>query len=206
MLENELDIVNRAKSGDNDAFELLVLEYQKRVYNLSFRMCKNEEDALDLSQEIFIRVYKSLAFFEGKSSFSTWLYSIASNACIDFSRRQKNSKLTPLYVLGDEADERPLDLPDLRYAPEDELLRTELRRDIADALAALTYEHREVLVLREINGLSYHEIADALELECGTVKSRICRARENLCKILSERGNKPSPAASKSSKRGEKHG
>lgn len=184
MLENELDIVRRAQSGDHNAFEQLVHEYEKRVYNLAFRMCKNEQDALDLSQDIFVRVFKSLAFFKERSSFSTWLYSIASNACIDFSRRQKKHKTLPLEYPDDDGDQSTLEIPDLRYEPEQEYERQALREDIASALTNLSDEHREILILREINGLSYQEICEALDISCGTVKSRICRARESLCRIL----------------------
>lgn len=196
MLENELDIVHRAQSGDHNAFEQLVHEYEKRVYNLAFRMCKNEQDALDLSQDIFVRVFKSLTFFKERSSFSTWLYSIASNACIDFTRRQKKLKSLPLVYPDDEGEQSTLEIPDLRYEPEQEYERQVLREDIASALTNLSDEHREILVLREINGLSYQEISEALDISCGTVKSRICRARESLCRILSKnRNNTKRPAS-----------
>ena len=192
MQENKL--VLRAQNGDDSAFEQLVTLYEKRVYNLALRMSRNHEDALDLSQDIFIRVYKSLPFFKGESSFSTWLYSIASNACIDFTRREAKRRTSSL-----ECDEY-FEIPDLRYHPESEAERADLRNQIVNAIDSLSPEHREIIVLREINSLSYGEIAEALDIEVGTVKSRICRARERLCSFLSKSGNNPNTTASKSKK------
>ena len=177
----ETELIARAKNGDNDAFGELVILYEKNVYNLALRLCRNEEDALDLSQDIFIRVYKALPFFKAESKFSTWLYSIASNACIDFTRREAKRKTQSI------DDESFADLPDLSNLPEDRAIQNELSGYISDALSSLSPEHREVIVLRELDGLSYSEIADALDIEVGTVKSRICRARERMCAYL---GNK----------------
>lgn len=192
---NEHKLVEKAKAGDNAAFEVLYDMYAQKVYNTALRMTRNAEDALDLAQEIFIRVYKSLPFFKGDSSFSTWLYSIASNACIDFTRRQAKRKTDPL-------EDAEFQLPDIN-TPESEYDKKKLREDIANAISALPPNLREVIVLREINGLSYAEIADALDIEAGTVKSRIARARERLCIILSEYGNKKKNSSSKDTKGGQ---
>ena len=191
----EAGLVEKAKSGDMTAFEALYDMYAAKVYNTALRMTRNSEDALDLAQEIFIRVYKSLPFFKGDSSFSTWLYSIASNACIDFTRKESKKKHDPV----DEA----FKLPDI-ITPESEHEKKQLREDIANAISSLPPNLREVIVLREINGLSYAEIADALDIETGTVKSRISRARERLCIILSEYGNKKKTPSSKDKKGGQK--
>lgn len=190
---DELNLVEKAKNGDESAFEALYDKYSGKVYSLALRMTKNPEDALDLSQDVFIRVYKSLVFFKGQSSFSTWLYSIASNACIDFTRKETKRKTESLN------ENSFTEIPDLR-SPEHETEKKELRTAIATAIDALPYDQREVIVLREINGLSYTEIADALDIEVGTVKSRIARARERLCKNLSEYGNKKAPSSSKNMK------
>ena len=190
---SEKILVEKAKNGDSSAFEKLYDLYATKVYNTALRMTRNAEDALDLSQEIFIRVYKSLPFFKGDSSFSTWLYSIASNACIDFTRKETKKK-------HDSVDEA-LQLPDVK-TPESELEKRQLREDIANAISSLPPNLREVIVLREINGLSYAEIADALDIEEGTVKSRISRAREKLCILLSEYGNKNKTSPSKDKKGG----
>ncbi|MBR5479424.1 MAG: sigma-70 family RNA polymerase sigma factor [Clostridia bacterium] len=193
MSENEL--VLKAKNGDISAFETLYDKYSGKVYGYALRMTENTEDALDLAQEVFIRVYKSLAFFKGDSSFSTWLYSIASNVCIDFNRSKNRKKTAPL----DEA----LSIPDLK-TPENEFEKKEFTQAIADAISSLPFDMREVIVLREINGLSYIEIADALDLEVGTVKSRISRGREKLCSILKDYGNKKKSFPSKDVKGGQK--
>ena len=102
--------------------------------------------------------------------------------------------------IDDEQNDTVYEIPDLRYQPEKELEKQALREELVHALDALSPEHREILVLREINGLSYDEIAEALDLECGTVKSRICRAREKLCRLLAKGGNNPSRRASKGKK------
>ena len=187
MSENKL--IEKAKNGDSSAFEALYDIYAQKVYNLALRMSRCPEDALDLSQEIFIRVYKSLPFFKGDSSFSTWLYSIASNACIDFTRRESKRKTQA-------AEDFILEIPDIS-TPESEYEKKSLRENIAHAISALPQNLREAIVLREINGLSYGEIADALDIETGTVKSRISRGREKLCSLLSEYGNKRENPSSK---------
>lgn len=186
------DLVTRAQNGDTAAFEQLVCEYEKRVYNLALKMSRNPEDALDLSQDIFIRIYKSLPLFKGDSSFSTWVYSIASNACIDYTRRERRKSRLEFLPL-DEA----IPPPDFRYQPELEYEKTALRESISRALDELSPEHREIIVLRELNGLSYDEIADTLDIEHGTVKSRISRARQKLCALL---GNNSAKSSSKKKK------
>lgn len=179
----ELELVRSAKDGDAASFEELVKLHQKRVYNLALRMSGNPEDALDLSQEVFLRIYKALPLFKEQSAFSTWVYSIASNVCIDFVRKRNKLKTVSLSP-DSETDSSVPEIPDNRYQPELEYEKTELRESIAAGLSTLSDEHREILVLREICGLSYQEICDALDLEGGTVKSRLSRARNQLCVFL----------------------
>ena len=179
----ELELVRSAKDGDAASFEELVKLHQKRVYNLALRMSGNPEDALDLSQEVFLRIYKALPLFKEQSAFSTWVYSIASNVCIDFVRKRNKLKTVSLSP-DSETDSSVPEIPDNRYHPELEYEKTELRESIAAGLSTLSDEHREILVLREICGLSYQEICDALDLEGGTVKSRLSRARNQLCVFL----------------------
>jgi len=191
--ENDMDLVMRAKDGDDSAFEQLVLAYQKKIYNLAYRMTSNEQDALDVSQEVFLRIYKALPLFKGQSAFSTWVYSITSNVCIDFARKQKKSKEVILSFSDSKAASQAMEIPSNHANPEIELEKTELRKAIAEGLNALSPEHREILVMREICGLSYQEICDSLDLETGTVKSRISRARTQLCAFLGNfRTQKPS--------------
>ena len=186
----EQELVARARRGDESAFEALVTENEKRIYNLCRRLTGNQEDAAELTQEAFLNAWRGLGRFQGESSFSTWLYRLATNACIDFLRKEKRRQSLSMTVsLDDEEEARQVELPDERYAPEGALERAEARRAVAEGLERLTLEHRQVLVMREIHGLSYAEIGQVLGLEEGTVKSRIARARGALRKILTERGN-----------------
>ncbi len=188
----EQELIQRAKKGDEDAFARLMRENETRIYNLTLRMTGNEQDALDLAQEAFFNAWKGLKFFKGDSAFSTWVYRLASNACIDHLRRKKRRQdiSAPMPTV-DEEDDRPLDIPDERYAPEQVLEKKQLRQAVAEGLGQLTEEHRQVLIMRELDGLSYQEIGQVLGLEAGTVKSRIARARLSLRKILVETGNFP---------------
>ena len=192
----EQELVTRAKAGDDEAFAQLMRDNEKRIYNLTLRMTGNPEDAMDLAQETFLNAWRGLKFFKGDSAFSTWVYRLASNACIDHLRRQKRRQdISAPMPVNDEDDSVP-DIPDERFLPEQELDRQELRRAVAAGLDQLSDEHRQVLVMREINGLSYQEIGDILDLEEGTVKSRIARARNSLRKILVESGNFSNPPSS----------
>ena len=197
MNEQETQWGRAARSGDQDAFESLVHLYEKRVFALTLRMCGNPEDAAEAAQEAFLSAWQGLPFFRGDASFSTWLYRLASNACVDLLRRETRHRTAAGPSLDDEA--LNLDLPDMDVAPQTALERQELRREIGRGLRALTPEHREVLVLREIHQLSYDEISETLELDVGTVKSRISRGRKQLRNFLVRQGNFFTPSASKES-------
>ena len=201
--EQEREIVNRVISGDTEAFEALVLEHQNKVYSLALRMVGNEEDARDMAQEAFIRAYGSLAGFRGDSKFSVWLYRLTSNICIDFLRsRGKNRTVSTTWAGDDGEDAGELEIPDETWSPESQLERSLTRESVRRGLESLSPQYREILLLREINGLSYAEIAGALSLEEGTVKSRIFRARKKLCDFLLREGNISPPEASESAKGG----
>ena len=185
----EVELVRAAQGGDQGAFGKLVEQNQGKIYSLCYRMTGNPDDAADLTQEAFLNAWRGLSKFGGQSSFSTWLYRLASNACIDFLRREKRRSALSITLEDEDDEDRQADFPDDRWSPERELERKELRQALQDGLAALSPEHREVLLLRETEGLSYQEIAQCLDLEEGTVKSRIARARLALKDYLQKSGN-----------------
>ena len=189
--EQETAAIQSVLDGDVNAFEVLVKEYEKNVYNLALRMTGNSEDAADMSQEAFIKAYNSLSSFRGDSKFSVWLYRIVSNVCLDYLRSRTRKPTVSLSTENDDGEEIELDIADETQSPEFLFDRRLTRDAVRRGLAALPPDHREILLLREIQGLSYDEIAAALELEAGTVKSRIFRARKKLCSFLIKDGNIP---------------
>ena len=182
-------LVHQAKNGSREAFSALMELYQGKVYNLVLRMTGSAEDAADLCQETFINVWKGLPNFQGGSSFSTWLYRLANNVCIDFIRREKNRKGMDVLSLNDDEKDYDELIPDNGPSPQTQLEQRERRAALNRALGQLSEEHRQILLLREVSGLSYAEIAETVGLEEGTVKSRIARARLSLRNILREEGN-----------------
>lgn len=189
--EQEAAVIRAVLNGDINAFETLVKEYEKNVYNLALRMTGNSEDAADMSQEAFIKAYNSLSSFRGDSKFSVWLYRIVSNVCLDYLRSRTRKPTVSLSTENDDGDEVELDIADETQSPELLLDRSLTRDAVRRGLASLPPDHREILLLREIQGLSYEEIAAALDLEAGTVKSRIFRARKKLSSFLIKDGNIP---------------
>ena len=182
-----------AREGDQGAFEELVRLYEKRVLALTLRMCRNPEDAAEAAQEAFLAAWQGLEGFREESSFSTWLYRLASNACVDLLRREGKRQADA--SLDDE--DLNLDIPASIPSPQEEAERRELREQIEEGLRALPPEYRAALVLREIQQLRYDEIGKALELDIGTVKSRISRGRKKLRSFLLARGNFSPPPPSK---------
>ena len=202
--EQEAQIVRRVLQGDVNAFERLVTEYEKAVYAIAQRMTGNAEDAADMTQETFIKAYNSLQSFRGDSKFSVWLYRIASNVCLDFLRSRSRKPTVSLSVEDDEGEEGQLDIADESQSPELLMERGLTRDAVRRGLDTLPPDYRQILLLREIQGLSYDEIAAVLEIEVGTVKSRIFRARKRLCAFLVEDGNIPDFTSSGKMKGGEK--
>lgn len=197
MPKNEEKIlVSRAKRGELQAFEALVTAYEHRVFALALRSSGNEHDARDIVQEVFLRVYRSLHSFRGDSGFSTWIYRITMNICVDFARRGASGPQTdPMEGEGQKSHSLPDS--DVSHQPEAAAEAAELRDEIRAALSELSEEHRAIVLLRDVSGLTYDEIARALQLTEGTVKSRLARARKSLREILIRRGNIVSPSASK---------
>lgn len=179
--QSEKILVSLAKRGDMPSFEQLVLAHEKMVYHVALRMLGSSEDAKDISQEAFLKAYRSMQSFDERAAFSTWIYRITVNACIDEMRRRKGKQSVSLErEMENEEGAWALQLADERETPEQALLRREKQREILLALEKLSPEHKAVAVLRDIRGLSYEEISGILEVPLGTVKSRICRARSQL--------------------------
>ena len=185
----EQELVERAKKGDETAFEVLVTDNEKRIYNLCRRLTGNPEDAAELTQEAFLNAWRGLGRFQGESSFSTWLYRLTTNLCIDWLRRQKRRQETAPAVSLDDEEAGWAEPADWEQDPHRKLEQSERGRALARGLERLPEYQRRPLVLRELSGLSYQEIAQALDLDLGTVKSRIARARLALRNYLVKQGN-----------------
>jgi RNA polymerase sigma-70 factor (ECF subfamily) len=170
--EEDRDLVDRARAGETGAFETLVRRYQGWVFTLALRMVGDRAEAEDLAQDVFLKAYRGLRGFKGASRFSTWLYAIASHHCLNHLKARGRRG-----GLGDDPP-APVDrLPDGAPRADALLERADLVRIVQAEMAHLTEEHRMVLILRDIQGLSYVEIARTLGVELGTVRSRLHRAR-----------------------------
>ncbi len=171
-------LVERCRKGDARAFEELVNLYEKKVYNLAYRMTGNAEDARDITQDAFIKIYSSLSSFRGDASFSTWLFKIVSNMCLDELRRRRRRSFVSLdEPLRQEDGDLPRQMPDVRMNPENEVEKRHIQAMVHRAILSLTEDHRMVIVLRDLQGFSYDEIAEMMDCSLGTVKSRLNRAR-----------------------------
>ncbi len=179
---DEAELIERARKGDTKAFGALVERYQRRVVGVALAVVHNQEDALELAQETFIRAYENLAGFESRSSFSTWLYRITANLAIDFRRRETRHPM----VRGEEAENELRRMPSGLGDTFKAARRSELARRIDEALKELTPEHRAVILLREVEGLSYDEISEVMQCPRGTVMSRLHYARNHLREILKD--------------------
>lgn len=202
---DERQVIQRVLDGDQEAFAGLVTAYEKQVYNLCLRMCGNQEDARDLSQEAFVKAWRGLQFYQFEAAFSTWLYRLTSNVCIDFLRRKKRAPQTVPPLQNENGEDVEPEVADSLPSPEEQLLHRERQSQIAWAMGQLEPEFRQVLTLRVIQELSYEQIAEITELKVGTVKSRIARARWKLKKILLESGNNFGWASSEETERRERH-
>ena len=184
--ENEKILIEKSKQGDVEAFEQLITSYQKKIVNLSYRMLGNMSDAEDAAQDIFIRVFRSISGFNEQSTFSTWIYRIATNVCLDMLRKKKrqNEKNTISIHRGEENDEYELQIEDNQPSPYERAQKNAAMQALEKALNQLGDEQKMVIILRDINGLSYEEIAEITNCTLGTVKSRINRSRLTLRKLL----------------------
>ena len=185
LQHQEEDLIEKAKAGDVKSFEILIANYKKRAFNIAYRMLGNLEDANDVTQESFLKIYRSIDKFKGKSSFSTWLYSIVSNTCIDFIRRNRKKTTISIDTNYDE-DGYEIEIADEKNTTESLFEKKEIIRSIHDAINRLNHDQKIVIILRDIQGFSYFEISKILNISEGTVKSRISRGRKNLKNILEE--------------------
>lgn len=178
----EKELLRKSKQGHLASFEELISTHQQKVYNIALRMLANEQDAFDASQEVFIKVYRNLDKFQENSSFSTWLYRITTNTCLDMLRKNKEKKneISMDSPMEFEDREASFQLEDKKADVEEEILKRERRQALYAALEQLNEEHKKMIVLRELQGMSYQEIADITGTNIGTVKSKINRARISL--------------------------
>jgi RNA polymerase sigma-70 factor (ECF subfamily) len=191
---SDLEVIQRVRNGESEAFRLLVERYQGRAYRLALRVLRDEEAARDAVQDAFVKAYSALGRFEGRSSFFTWLYRLVMNQCLDAKRRDKSAREVAFeegggFELEPESSLNPVpEVDGVSFAPAAMLMRKELLAHLARAVEQLPPAARETLLLREVEGLSYAEIATALSIPKGTVMSRLHYARKQLQKLLVEAG------------------
>jgi len=179
-------LVKAARKGELAAFEELVFRHRDPIYARAFSMTRNEEDAVDLSQEAWIKGWQRLGQFQGDSSFTTWMTRIVINLCLDHLRKQKRHRADSIEEMADESGGVERQMPVVTENPTAGLERAELRKKIDDALGLLTAEHRTVLVLHEFEDMEYKEIARTVGCSMGTVMSRLFYARRKLAALLAD--------------------
>jgi RNA polymerase sigma-70 factor, ECF subfamily len=180
---SELDLVRRCQEGQTDAFDQLVTRYRTRVFAMIYNMVHNEQDAWDLAQEAFVKAWKSIGRFKGKSSFYTWIYRIGMNVTIDWLRKREikagGAEFDDAIELK-EIDPASKTVPKADPLPHQRMQHQEIRSRIDKAIAQLSPEHRAVILMKEIEEMQYHEIAETLGCSIGTVMSRLFYARKKL--------------------------
>jgi len=186
---SELDLVRRCQAGDTEAFDELVTRYRTRVFSMIYNMVHSEQDAWDLAQDSFLKAWKSIKRFRGSSSFYTWIYRIVMNVTIDWLRKKHVRGAGAEF--NDETQLREIDpasqtVPKTEALPYETMERGEIRTRIDQAIAQLSPEQRAVILMKEIEGMQYHEIAEALGCSIGTVMSRLFYARKKLQTLLKD--------------------
>ena len=212
MAADERKLVRRAKRGDQQAFRTLMERYRRKVFSIAYGMVRDPEAALDISQEVFIKVHRYLGSFQGSSSFYTWLYRISVNLSIDYLRKSSRHDAVDyddMLLRREPDDSEAMVIPTmLDVNPHRAMDRKELGQQIGKAFEKLGEKHRAVLLLREIEGLSYEEIARVLKIHKGTVMSRLHHARKNLQvamkEYLDERSGATSPRRKQAAQASEK--
>jgi RNA polymerase sigma-70 factor (ECF subfamily) len=181
-LNGEEILIDKIKKGDVESFNILVEKYQKQVFNIAYRFVGNYEDANDIAQETFLKVYRSIKSFRKEASFKTWLYHITTNVCKDELRKKKKTKLVSLDapVSGNDGQEFERQFESSVLSPEEKYAIKEEQKFVQKIINSLPEDYRIVLVFRELQELSYQEISDILNCSIGTVKSRLNRGRKQL--------------------------
>jgi RNA polymerase sigma-70 factor (ECF subfamily) len=174
--ESDARVVEECKKGNNEAFEILYRRYNGKVYAIAYSITKRREEALDVVQEAFTKVFRHLRSFKGDSSFYTWLYRITMNLCIDLTRRSARNQGIP-YIEGHRDNKEDNVIAE---NPSDNLSRKEMMQRLRSAIEQLPFYHRQVILMREIGGMSYEEIAKATKVSKGTVMSRLFHARRKI--------------------------
>ncbi len=181
---DELELIRRAGQGEEDAFEQLVIAYEKPVYNLCLRMCGDRDEAFDLSQDTFVKAWHAISMFHGESKLQTWLMRIASNTCIDHLRKKKRRNTITMTELDREDEPLERQIADYEADPARLAEKAQDHVSVRAAMDRLPDQDRLILSMRAIEDMSYQEISEALNLQPGTVKSRISRAREKIRRSL----------------------
>ncbi|MGJ8655119.1 MAG: sigma-70 family RNA polymerase sigma factor [Akkermansiaceae bacterium] len=184
---DDADLVRRAQAGEYAAFDALVTKHRGKVYAMIMNMVKNDADAWDLAQDSFIKAWRALPKFENRSKFSTWLFRISHNVVYDWMRKKKirsEGELDDELLDANRIDMSAATAPKQSLRPDEEIVGNELRREIEDALNKLSPQHKETIVLREVQGMDYKEIADVMDCSVGTVMSRLFYARKKLQTLL----------------------
>ncbi len=181
---NDEKLVRAAQRGDMVAFEELVARHRDKIYARAFSMMRNEDDAIDLSQEAWVKGWQRLKQFQGESSFVTWMTRIVINLCLDQLRKQKRHRSESIEMMEEESGGVERQMPVVNVNPTEGLERIELRQRIDKALSQLSVEHRTVLILHEFEELEYKEIAKKMECSIGTVMSRLFYARRKMANLL----------------------
>ena len=185
----ELDLVKRCQAGETEAFDELVARYRTRIFAMIYNMVHNEQDAWDLAQDSFVKAWKSIKRFRGRSSFYTWLYRIVMNVTIDWLRKKQVKGAGVEFddaIQLREVNPASKTLPKADPLPYERMERTEVRARIDNAIAQLSPDHRAVILMKETEGMQYHEIAEALGCSIGTVMSRLFYARKKLQNLLKD--------------------
>jgi RNA polymerase sigma factor (sigma-70 family) len=183
----DIILIDEAIAGKQEAYQKLMTKYRQLIYNLIFRMIRNKEDVQDLTQEAFIKAFNSLEKFDKQFSFSTWLFKIATNNCIDYLRKKKLHTFSIDKEIGTDDDDYQFEIPDTETIPDKNILDKERKKILEEAIENLPNKYKSVILLRHRDEKDYEEIAKKLKIPLGTVKAHIFRGRELLNKYLRDK-------------------